>query len=264
MNMVCGDVCQLCVIFFLSAFLFTFLFPQSCCPGFRCLLLLESGVRFHLTEYQRDKSFIPSNYTMKLRKHLRNRRLTSIKQLGADRTIDIQFGHGETAFHLILEIYVSGNLILTDHEYQILALLRVHNNQETKVALRQVYPIEKATGLLKVPLSEFSDAIVDLLDLADARAENQEVKELELGDERAAKEKKKGIGSVHQKKHPNEKQQQDSKQMFKMFNRLLGFLVVVVVSLGLLKRLMEGFQLFHQASRPLPNAPRKSSTVPCR
>lgn len=167
---------------------------------------------------------------MKLRKHLRNRRLTSIKQLGADRTIDIQFGHGETAFHLILEIYVSGNLILTDHEYQILALLRVHNNQETKVALRQVYPIEKATGLLKVPLSEFSDAIVDLLDLADARAENQEVKELELGDERAAKEKKKGIGSVHQKKHPNEKQQQDSKQMFKMFNRLLGFLVVVVVS----------------------------------
>ena len=199
MNMVCGDVCQLCVIFFLSACLFTF-FPQSCCPGFRCLLLLESGVRFHLTEYQRDKSFIPSNYTMKLRKHLRNRRLTSIKQLGADRTIDIQFGHGETAFHLILEIYVSGNLILTDHEYQILALLRVHNNQETKVALRQVYPIEKATGLLKVPLSEFSDAIVDLLDLADARAENQEVKELELGDERAAKEKKKGIGSVHQKK----------------------------------------------------------------
>lgn len=130
---------------------------------------------------------------------MRNRRLTSIKQLGADRTIDIQFGHGETAFHLILEIYVSGNLILTDHEYQILALLRVHNNQETKVALRQVYPIEKATGLLKVPLSEFSDAIVDLLDLADARAENQEVKELELGDELAAKEKKKGIGSVHQK-----------------------------------------------------------------
>eukprot|EP00438_Fugacium_kawagutii_P029340 Skav210189 [mRNA] locus=scaffold2101:324382:328820:- [translate_table: standard] len=163
--------------------------------SFRCLLLLESGVRFHLTEYQRDKSFIPSNYTMKLRKHLRNKRLTSISQLGADRAIDIQFGQGETAFHLILEIYVSGNLIMTDHDYQILALLRVHNDQETKVALRQQYPIQKATGLLKVPIAEFSDAIVDLLDLADARAENQEVKELELGDERAAKEKKKGNGS---------------------------------------------------------------------
>lgn len=63
------------------------------------------------------------------------------------------------------------------------------------MALRQQYPIQKATGLLKVPIAEFSDAIVDLLDLADARAENQEVKELELGDERAAKEKKKGNGS---------------------------------------------------------------------
>lgn len=72
---------------------------------------------------------------MKLRKHLRNKRLTSISQLGADRAIDIQFGQGETAFHLILEIYVSGNLIMTDHEYQILALLRVHNDQETKVVL---------------------------------------------------------------------------------------------------------------------------------
>ena len=41
------------------------------------------------------------------------------------------------------------------------------------MALRQVYPIEKATGLLKVPLSDFSDGIVDLLDLVDARAENQ-------------------------------------------------------------------------------------------
>ena len=49
-------------------------------------------------------------------------------------------------------------------------------------------------GLLKVPIQDFSDAIVDLLDLADARAENQEVKELELGDEKATKEKKKGRG----------------------------------------------------------------------
>ena len=65
--------------------------------GFRCLLLLESGVRFHLTEYQREKSNIPSNYTMKLRKHLRNRRVTRVSQLGADRAIDIQFGRGHGA-----------------------------------------------------------------------------------------------------------------------------------------------------------------------
>ena len=46
------------------------------------------------------------------------------------------------------------------------------------MALRQVYPIEKATGLLKVPLNDFSETIVDLLDLVDARAENQEKRRL--------------------------------------------------------------------------------------
>ena len=176
--------------------------PQSCSDlaGFRCFLLLESGVRFHLTEYQRDKSSIPSNYTMKLRKHLRNKRLTNISQLGADRAVDLQFGRGETSFHLILEIYVSGNLILTDHEYQILALLRVHSDQETRVAMRQTYPVDKATGLLKVPLGGFADAIEDILDLALTRAENQEVRELEMDDEKAAKDKKQGVESAFAKK----------------------------------------------------------------
>ena len=157
-------------------------------------------MRFHLTEYQRDKSSIPSNYTMKLRKHLRNKRLTNISQLGADRAVDFQFGRGETSFHLILEIYVSGNLILTDSEYQILTLLRVHSDQETKVAMRQTYPVDKAMGLLKVPLAEFPDAIEDLLDLASVRAENQEVRELEMDDEKAAKDKKKGVESAFAKK----------------------------------------------------------------
>ena len=164
------------------------------------MLLLESGVRFHLTEYQRDKSSIPSNYTMKLRKHLRNKRLTNVSQLGADRAVDFQFGRGETAFHLILEIYVTGNLILTDSEYQILALLRVHSDQETKVAMRQTYPVDKAMGLLKVPLADFSEEIEDILDLASARAENQEVRELEMDDEKAAKDKKKGVESAFAKK----------------------------------------------------------------
>lgn len=212
--------------------------------GFRCLLLLESGVRFHLTEYQRDKSFIPSNYTMKLRKHLRNRRLTSITQLGADRAIDIQFGHGDTAFHLILEIYVSGNLILTDHEYQILALLRVHNDQETKVALRQVYPIGKATGLLKVPIAEFSDAIVDLLDLADARAENQEVKELELGDERAAKEKKKGGDSAFAKR--SKKVQHSAMPVIALLHKLAPFADPVLCANCVAK-------IYKSNGKPLPN-----------
>jgi predicted ribosome quality control (RQC) complex YloA/Tae2 family protein len=42
---------------------------------------------------------------MKLRKHLKSRRLESIEQLGIDRIVDLQFGSGEAAYHLIVELY---------------------------------------------------------------------------------------------------------------------------------------------------------------
>ena len=53
--------------------------------GGKRLLLLESGIRFHCTSFTRDKSDNPSPFTMKLRKHLRGKRLVSCQQLGMDR-----------------------------------------------------------------------------------------------------------------------------------------------------------------------------------
>lgn len=104
--------------------------------GEKAFLVLESGSRFHTTQvclhqqsganpakakrilslsrvvfrisylqYQKEKSDTPSNFTLKLRKHLRTRRLEDIKQLGVDRIVDFQFGTGDARFHLILELY---------------------------------------------------------------------------------------------------------------------------------------------------------------
>lgn len=42
---------------------------------------------------------------MKLRKHIKGRRLENINQLGMDRIVDLQFGSGEAAYHVILELY---------------------------------------------------------------------------------------------------------------------------------------------------------------
>jgi predicted ribosome quality control (RQC) complex YloA/Tae2 family protein len=42
---------------------------------------------------------------MKMRKHLRSRRLENVTQVGADRIVDMQFGSGEAAYHLIVELY---------------------------------------------------------------------------------------------------------------------------------------------------------------
>jgi predicted ribosome quality control (RQC) complex YloA/Tae2 family protein len=74
----------------------------------------------------------PSPFAMKLRKHLRNLRLENVTQLGnLDRVVDFRFGSGAYAHHIILELYAQGNILLTDGEYRILALLRTHKYEVT-------------------------------------------------------------------------------------------------------------------------------------
>lgn len=160
--------------------------------GFKCFLLVESGVRFHLTNYERDKSSVPSNYTMKLRKHIRTRRLTAIEQLACDRRIDITFGRGENSFHLIVELFVGGNVILTDSEYRIVALLRAHSSETCKVAIKEIYPMDNLTKLMNASISEFPAAIEKLLGAIEQRQETQEVLEMDMDDERAKQSAKKG------------------------------------------------------------------------
>lgn len=65
-----------------------------------------------------------------LRKHLNNKRLEKLTQLGVDRVVDFQFGTGEAAYHVILELYDRGNIILTDYNWIILNVLRPHTEGE--------------------------------------------------------------------------------------------------------------------------------------
>ena len=53
----------------------------------------------------KDKPETPSNFTLKLRKHVRTRRLEDVRQLGVDRVVDFTFGSGEATYHIILELY---------------------------------------------------------------------------------------------------------------------------------------------------------------
>ncbi|KAK8805644.1 hypothetical protein WA158_002300 [Blastocystis sp. Blastoise] len=106
-------------------------------------LLIESGIRVYLTEYARDKMNQPSGFILKVRKHIRNKRIDAIRQVSFDRVIDIAFGMGENTVHLVLELYAGGNVILTDCRYHILALLRPYKlNDGTLVAVKQVYDIQ--------------------------------------------------------------------------------------------------------------------------
>ncbi|KAI9152530.1 hypothetical protein H9P43_009322 [Blastocladiella emersonii ATCC 22665] len=98
------------------------------------LVLIESGIRMHSTEFEREKPPLPSPFAMKLRKHLRQRRLTAVRQLARDRVAIFEFGGHPLAssnFNLVCEFYASGNVVLTDGDWTILAVLRVVKLNDT-------------------------------------------------------------------------------------------------------------------------------------
>ena len=70
---------------------------------------------------------------MKFRKHIRQRRLSNVAQVGTDRIVDMTFGDGEFACHVIVELYDRGNLLLTDVDYKILNVLRPRTDKNTDV-----------------------------------------------------------------------------------------------------------------------------------
>ena len=112
------------------------------------LLLVESGNEMHITDFSRKKNTAPSGFSMKLRKHLRTRRLNRLKQLGIDRVVDFEFGAGETTYHLIVEFYAGGNILLTNHNYIILAFLRAVPPEEgIKIAVNEPYPVDRCRQL---------------------------------------------------------------------------------------------------------------------
>ncbi|KAF2213614.1 hypothetical protein CERZMDRAFT_120835 [Cercospora zeae-maydis SCOH1-5] len=93
-------------------------------PEQRQQLIVDSGFRCHLSNYSRATATAPSPFVSRLRKYLRTRRCTGVRQIGTDRVIELTFGHADGVYRLFLEFYAGGNVILTDNEYTTLALLR--------------------------------------------------------------------------------------------------------------------------------------------
>ncbi|CAH8454693.1 unnamed protein product [Schistosoma turkestanicum] len=117
----------------------------------KAILLLESGSRLHLTDFDWPKNVIPSGFSMKLRKHIRNKKIVDIYQIGADRVVDIQIGYESSAYHLILELYDRGNMLLTDDSFTILHLLRprTDKNQNIRFAAHEKYHTTSCRQILE-------------------------------------------------------------------------------------------------------------------
>ena len=120
-------------------------------PGARQQLLVDSGFRCHLTAFTRAAASAPSAFVTRLRKYLKSRRITSVTQIGTDRIIEIAFSDGQ--YRLFLEFFAAGNLILTDKDCTVLALLRQvsEGDEDVDVKLGSTYALKAKQNFDGIP-----------------------------------------------------------------------------------------------------------------
>ena len=116
------------------------------------MVIIESGVRIHTTTFSRAYTDL-GGFCTKLRKHLKNKRLSTIMQLGGDRRMVLKFGDGDFQFNVVVEFYAQGNIILTDHTTKVLTFLRAHDG--IQVGTKYDFPGEY------IPYTITKDKIVD-------------------------------------------------------------------------------------------------------
>ncbi|RKL46362.1 Ribosome quality control complex subunit 2 [Fusarium oxysporum] len=97
-------------------------------PDNKKQLVIDTGFRCHLTKFARTTAAAPSAFVARLRKFLKTRRLTSVRQVGTDRVLEFEFSDGQ--YRLFLEFFASGNIILADADLKILALARTVSEGE--------------------------------------------------------------------------------------------------------------------------------------
>ncbi|KAF2457376.1 hypothetical protein BDY21DRAFT_320628 [Lineolata rhizophorae] len=135
-------------IYDLSSRIFLFKFQK---PEHKEQLVVDSGFRCHLTGYARETAGEPSGFVKVLRKHLRTRRVSAVRQVGTDRVIEFEFSDG--LYRLFLEFYAGGNVILTDADCKVLTLLREVNegSEDDKLRRGSTYRLDLRQNYNGVP-----------------------------------------------------------------------------------------------------------------
>ena len=109
-------------------------------------LVMQAGVRIHLTDYPQPNPTIPPNFPMLLRKHLSGGTITAIKQHNFDRIIEISV-QKSTEYTLVVELFSKGNVILLDEDKTIISPLKHRKWQDRKVTSHEEYKYPPEKGI---------------------------------------------------------------------------------------------------------------------
>lgn len=93
----------------------------------------------HLTSYRREKPPTPPAFCMALRKHLRNGRITDIRQHNFDRVVALHVDGREGRYQLVCEFFGDGNIILVDEEGRILQALRYRRMSHRNILIGEAF-----------------------------------------------------------------------------------------------------------------------------
>lgn len=122
-------------------------------PEQKKLLMVNPGFQIHLTDFDRDVEPGPSNFVAKLRKHVKSRRVNRIELAKKDRVIIFSFSDDHD-YHLVLEFFAGGNVILLDNKFKIISLLKTVATKKTenidftdKYGVGSFYDVNSLIGL---------------------------------------------------------------------------------------------------------------------
>ncbi len=110
-------------------------------------LLIQPGVRVHLTEFRRNAPKIPPKFCQALRKYIKDKRIIAIEQHDLDRIVTITIGDDEAQYKLVIEVFGNGNLLLLDPDERIFIAMRYKRMRDREVIPKALYEFPPQRGL---------------------------------------------------------------------------------------------------------------------
>ncbi len=104
-------------------------------------LIIKVGKAIYLTKYPKENPKKPTTFAMALRKYLNNGIIEDIYQVDFDRIVILKI-RAKESYYLIVELFGKGNVILTDKDFNILAIFRkaVYKGKELDIKQKYIFP----------------------------------------------------------------------------------------------------------------------------
>jgi len=119
--------------------------------GTKYVLRAVIGKLIHLTNFVKENPTFPSGFCMFLRKYLMGAKIVSVSQPRLERVMVIRFSHGDDFLKLFIELFSSGNAVITDDTDVIKSALSIVRFSARVIKHGEVYSLPPSSFDLSNP-----------------------------------------------------------------------------------------------------------------